>query len=431
MISNDRYNLQQKENSMSFRSFFLLFFFLHATLGATQTVSVGADLLFTKDYEQLLLGKRVGLITNHTAINSKNQTTVDLLKQQAITSGFRLTALFAPEHGINGAVHMEGQIADEMDPDGIPIYSLYGATRRPTKEMLKKIDLLVYDIQDVGARTYTYITTLFYAMEEAAKHGIPVVVLDRPNPINGITVDGPMMEEKWRSFIGYINIPYCHGMTIGELAKFFNAEYKVGCKLHVVPMKGWKRHMTFKETSLTWVPTSPHIPEPTTPLYYPMTGILGELQMVNIGIGYTLPFKLIGAPWMNAKVLAKALNEQKFPGVYFQPFYYQPFYGPLKQQSCEGVYIHVTNPLTYKPVATQYLIIGMLKSLYPKEFKIAVDGCQARKEMFCKANGTEEVYRILRDEKYIVWKLRELHAEQRNAFMAVRQRYLITSYSAP
>ena len=251
--------------------------------------------------------------------------------------------------------------------------------------MLKKVDVLIYDIQDIGSRTYTYITTLFYVMEEAAKKKIPVIVLDRPNPINGITVDGPMLEEPLRSMVGYINIPYCYGMTIGELAQFFNKEYKVGCYLEVIPMKGWTRSMSYHDTGLPWIPTSPYIPESDTPLYYPITGALGEISLVNIGIGYTLPFKLIGAPWINAMELSNALNTARYPGVYFTPFFYRPFYGKFKNENCEGVLITVSNPLKYKPLATQFLIIETLRKLYPKPFKAAVGSTMGSKKCFPKS----------------------------------------------
>lgn len=416
-------------------SFFNRLFFLFIAVWSAWTfrveaakVQVGAEVLLTPEYESLLRGKRVGLITNHTAVNSKLQSTINLLKEYSKTKGFLLKALFAPEHGLTGAVHASDIIKNGTYPDNIPIFSLYGATHRPTAEMLKNIDLLVYDIQDIGSRSYTYSSTLFYAMEEAAKHHVPVIVLDRPNPINGVTVDGPLMEEKWRSIVGYINVPYCHGMTIGELAKFFNEEYEIHCDLTVVPMKGWKRHMSFAETGLAWIPTSPNIPEATTVFYYPMTGILGELQVVNIGIGYTLPFKLVGAPWIDAEDFAAKLNAQKYPGVYFQSFYYQPFFGRFAHEQCQGVLIMVTDPLTFKPVSTQYLIIGMLKSLYPVQFQQALADAHKRKRMFCLVNGTEEVYRIIHESQYIIWKLRELHQKEREDFMIKRKKYLITSY---
>ncbi|MBI3236525.1 MAG: DUF1343 domain-containing protein [Chlamydiales bacterium] len=236
--------------------FFLLLF---STPVWTATVQLGTDLFFQEEHIKKWKGKRVGLITNHTGVDSRLRPTVDLFLDHE--KQIKLVALFAPEHGIHGQAHAAESVEDLKKYRGIPVYSLHGIHRRPTAEMLKGIDLIVYDIQDIGCRSYTYTTTLFYVMEEAAKKGIPVVVLDRPNPINGLIVDGPMLEEKWRSFIGYINVPYCHGMTVGELARFFNEKYRIGCDLHVVWMKGWKRSMSYQDTGLHWVPTSPHIPE--------------------------------------------------------------------------------------------------------------------------------------------------------------------------
>lgn len=408
--------------------FLLLFLSLFWLPLSASRVTVGAEQLLTEKHASILNGKRIGLITNHTAVSKKMESTIDLLKRHRKTYNYTIVALFAPEHGITGAQHASENILDDKDGEGIPIYSLHGKTRRPTKEMLKKVDLLIYDIQDIGSRSYTYIATLFYAMEEAAKYKIPIVVLDRPNPINGKVIDGPMLEEKWRSIVGYINVPYVHGMTVGELAKFFNEEYKIHASLSVIPMKGWTRSMTFPDTGLPWVPTSPNIPEATTAFYYPITGLLGELQIVNIGVGYTLPFKLIGAPWINAKQFAAKLNEQKFPGIYFKPFYFKPFYGRFAKQECEGVLIVVTNPLIYKPVATQYLILGILKGLYPDQFKQGICSSLDRKDMFCKVTGTTEVYRIMTEMPNIVWKLRELNESERKSFAVLRKKYLIADY---
>lgn len=412
-----------------FFSLWILFFLVADISTAAQPkVKVGAELLFTDEYIHLIKGKRVGLITNHTALNSKMVSTMDLLKKNSSSYGYTVSAFFAPEHGITGAIHASEMVKDEKDPDDIPIFSLHGKTQRPTAKMLSKIDVLLYDIQDIGSRSYTYSTTLFYAMEEAAKHHVPVIILDRPNPINGIVIDGPMLEDKWRSIVGYLNVPYCHGMTIGELALFFNSENKVGCELEVIPMKGWKRKMTFQDTGLPWIPTSPHIPEATTPFFYPITGILGELQIVSMGIGYTLPFKIVGAPWIDAKLFAQHLNNQKFPGVFFKPFYFRPFYGRFAQEDCEGVLIVVTDPLTFKPVSTQYLLIGILKSLYPSKFKEALSNSSDRKDMFCKVNGTEKIYKMISEEKNIVWKLRSFQEKEREVFSILRKKYLIAVY---
>lgn len=406
----------------------LCFIAISTDAWASPKIKVGIDRLLDPPYVLLLKGKRIGLITNQTGISSQRQHTIDILKTNAESKGYTLAALFAPEHGITGAAYANQKVAETKDHDNLPIYSLYGKTHRPTPEMLKDINVLIYDMQDIGARSYTYVTTMFYAMEEAAKHNITFIVLDRPNPLNGITVDGPMLEEKFRSLIGYINVPYCHGMTVGELARFFNEEYKIGCKLEVVPMYGWKRHMTFQDTGLSWVPTSPYIPEPTTPFFYSTTGIIGELKLVNIGIGYTLPFKVIGAPWINAKQFAAQLNAQKFAGVHFEPFYYRPIYGRCAKQDCQGVLIMITDYKTYKPVSTQYLILGTLKTLYANEFQTAMDANKSHKPTLCKLNGTEEMYRLLKDEKFLTWKLCSLHEKERQAFMTKRKKYLIPDY---
>jgi len=406
---------------------FLLLFVASAEAFSAK-VKVGSEQLFTEDYVSALKGKRIGLVTNHTAVTSRMLSTVDLLKEKAKANGYTIIALFAPEHGIKGVSYAGEHVIDEKDPDGIAVYSLHGSTRRPTDAMLKNIDLLIYDIQDIGSRSYTYVNTLFFVMEEAAKRHIPVIVLDRPNPLNGVTVDGPMLEEKWRSILGYINVPYCHGMTVGELAKFFNAEYRIGCSLTVVPMKGWNRRMSFNDTGLIWVPTSPNIPEATTAYFYPTTGFLGELTLVNIGVGYTLPFKLVGAPWIDADKFAATLNQQKFPGVHFAPFHYRPFYGKFAQEDCQGVLIVVTNPETFRPVTTQYMIMGILKSLYPKEFKAAMLAAKGRVEIFNKVSGTDEVFRIIAETPHIVWPLKTLHLKEREAFMTIRSKYLIDDY---
>lgn len=396
----------------------ILFLFFSFSVWASSIVSPGVEVFFDEGHFALIKGKRIGLLTNHTGVDREMRSTL-----QRFTDSGAISALFSPEHGLKGQ-HYAWDFVKHGHESGIPVHSLHGETRRPKQEMLKGLDVIIYDIQCTGVRAYTYPTTLFYMMEEAAKMGIEVIVLDRPNPINGLIVDGPMLEEKWRSFIGYINIPYCHGMTIGELAKFFNEEYNVGCKLKIVPMKGWKRSMSFRDTGLAWIPPSPNIPEPDTPLFCPATGILGELSILSIGIGFTLPFKIVGAPWMDAKEFAEKLNAQKLPGVHFQPFYFRPFWGLYKGLDCQGVLIQITDAKIYKPVSVQFLLLGMIKSLYPKEFtKRLVES--SSKDLFCKANGTDAVYEILLKEKYPAWKLIDLHKVEREAFLEKRKKYLL------
>jgi uncharacterized protein YbbC (DUF1343 family) len=385
-------------------------------------VELGIDRFFKDGYAKELEGKRIGLITNQTGVDADLKSTVKLFLEH---KNFQVTAFFAPEHGLDGKIYAGVEVKHAVQKE-IPVFSLHGKTRRPTVAMLKTIDALVFDIQDVGIRPYTYASTLFYVMEEATKLSIPVIVLDRPNPMGGLMVDGPMLEESFRSFIGYINVPYCHGMTIGELARFFNAEYKIGCKLTVVPMKGWRRSMTFKETGLSWIPTSPNIPESDTPYYCATTGLLGELELVNIGIGYTLPFKIVGAPWINADLFAKALNEQKIPGVTFTPIHYTPFYGSLKNIECHGVNIHITNLPLYRPLVTQSFLLGLLKTLYPEKVTAKLKALPPqKKELFNKAHGSAAAYNFLLTEKFATWKLINHHKTERATFLETRYKYLM------
>ncbi len=396
----------------------IFFFTLLFSAVFAEKVSTGLDIFFAEGHLETLKEKRIGLFTNQTGVDSQMRSTLELFQENA-----EVVAFFSPEHGLRGQ-HYAAESVNHEDTKGIPVYSLHGETRRPTPAMLKNIDVLVCDIQTTGVRSYTYTTTLFYIMEEASKLGIEVIVLDRPNPINGVTVDGPMLEEKWRSFIGYINVPYCHGMTIGELALFFNQEYKVGCSLKVIPMKGWERTMSYRDTGLAWIPPSPNIPESDTPLFSSSTGILGELSIMSIGIGFTMPFKIVGAPWVQGKEFAEKLNAQKLPGVHFQSFHFRPFYGLYKGMDCQGVLIQITDTLTYRPLLVQYFLLGLLKSLYPQEFSKCLTKLR-NKDFFCKANGTEAVLEILIQEKYPAWKLVDLHKTEREAFLEKRKKYLL------
>jgi uncharacterized protein YbbC (DUF1343 family) len=409
--------------------FWFLYFLLLPLCLLSAQVKVGVDVLFDEGLlKERLYGKNVGLITNHTAIDKLGCSTFERFARE---KNIRIKAIFAPEHGYYGSAHASEYIEDENYGE-MPIYSLHGASRRPSEEQLKDIDILVFDMQDIGTRSYTYIGTLFYCMEEAAKKNIEFMVLDRPNPQGGLIVDGPLMDTDNRSFLGYINIPYCHGMTLAELAQLFNAEYQVGCRLFVIPMRGWRRSMLFSDTGLKWVPTSPQVPEPDTALYYPTTGLLGFYSSVSIGVGYTLPFKVVGAPWIDAEKFAAACNAQKLPGVHFHPFYFKPFFGRFKGENCQGVYIMITQPNQYLPVTTGYTITGVLKNLHPEEFE---DGLKknlastSKKETCLKLTGKQEIVSILLNEKFIIWKLREVCHKDREQFLKTRKKYLIADYT--
>lgn len=386
-------------------------------LFAKDKVSLGVDHFFEN---HSLEGKRVGLVINHTSLDSHLQPTLDLFLKNDVN----VIAIFCPEHGLYGAAYAGEAVNHESKE--ITIHSLHGKTRRPTDDMLANVDTLVFDMQEIGCRSYTYATTLFYVMEEAAKKGIKVIVLDRPNPMGGFMVDGPMLRENLRSFVGYINVPYCHGMTIGELARFFNEEYKIRCPLEVIPMRGWKRGMSYTDTGLQWIPTSPNIPEADTPYFYASTGILGELGVVSIGIGYTQPFKVVGAPWIDAHKLTKNLNDQKLPGVKFIPYHFRPFYGSYEGQECQGVKILITDPLAYRPLAVQYMLIGIIKTLYPTQVADYLKTLpESKQKMFAQVNGNTDMLKWIENEKFVAWKLVNYDEEERRLFLKKRIKYLI------
>lgn len=412
--------------------------FLCIPLFAKPVVKLGIDRFFNEGLHRYIENKNVALLINQCSVDQNLNATLDLFihhanqKRPDTPAGqnlkihpFTLSCIFSPEHGLDGSARAWEKVKHSSTKK-LKIHSLHSETRRPTKEMLKGLDCIVIDIQDIGSRTYTYISTLFYVMQEAAKYNIEVIVLDRPNPMGGLIVDGPMLEEKWRSYIGYINVAYCHGMTIAELARYFNKEYKVGCSLKIVKMRGWNREMTFSETGLSWIQTSAHIPEGDTPFFYATTGIIGELGLVNIGVGYTLPFKVIGQTYIDSKKLCQTLNAHKLEGVKFQPISYRPFYGKLKETLLHGAKIHILNPIVYKPVKTCYTILSTLKSLYPKQIKESMSKItKTQRNLFNKANGTDTVFNLLQQKGSIAYKLINLQEAQREEFISKRKHYLL------
>ena len=312
---------------MTIRNILLLLLALSvsASMSAQTKVKPGIEVLRDGGFAQLQ-GKRVGLITNPTGIDNDLKSTIDILHE---APGVTLTALFSPEHGVRGDVHAGDHVGTSTDPStGVTVYSIYGKTLRPSSEMLKDVDVLVYDIQDIGCRSYTFISTMGNAMQACAELGKEFMVLDRPNPVSGNKVEGNLVEKDCESFVSRFPIPYLYGLTPGELARYLNEEGILGKKvdLTVVPMQGWKRDMTFARTGMPWVLPSPHIPTPETAVYYPMSGILGELGYMSIGVGYTEPFKLFCAEWINAPELARRLNALNLPGLKFRPIYIKPFY---------------------------------------------------------------------------------------------------------
>ncbi|MPL69256.1 hypothetical protein SDC9_14992 [bioreactor metagenome] len=328
----------------------------------TETVKLGIDNI--DKYLHVFAGKRVGLITNATGMNSKFESTIDVLYAKT-----NLVALFSPEHGIRGAAAAGDKVGNLTDAKtGLPVHSLYGATKKPTAQMLANIDVLAFDIQDVGARPYTYIYTLAHAMQSAKEQGKTVVVFDRPNPIGGVEVEGGVIKPGYESFIGLYPIPSRHGMTVGELARLFNSEFNIGCDLAVVKMTGWNRTMYFDDTGLPWVMTSPNIPTPATALVYPGMGLFGGTN-VSEGIGTTRPFEFVGAPWLDADFLTWRLNRLELPGVIFRPAYFTPQYGLYKGEQCAGVQLHVVDHRAFKSVKTAIHILYQVKDLGGEHFK--------------------------------------------------------------
>ena len=318
---------------------------------SNKVVKTGIDVLESNGFKQLQ-GKKIGLVTNPSGVNNKLVSTVDIL---ANAPGVELVALYGPEHGVRGDIHAGDKVSDEVDPKtGVPVYSLYGKTRKPTPEMLKDVDAIVYDIQDNGCRSFTFISTLGLLMEAAAENGKEVIVLDRPNPLGGNKVEGNIVEPGYFSFVSQFEIPYLYGLTVGELAQMLNEEGMlkgekgtndtiVKCNLTVVPMEGWSRDMVYTDTKLPWVLPSPHMPQAETSYYYPATGILGELGYMSIGVGYTLPFQMVAAQWINAAEFADALNALNLPGVTFRPINVKPFYSVGKGENMGGVQIYITD----------------------------------------------------------------------------------------
>ncbi len=291
--------------------------FLAVTLRSNAAVQLGIDSLEQNNYA-LLRGKRVGLVTNQTGVDSHGNKTRVLLRQHC-----NLVALYTPEHGLSGTEKAGRYVKSRKDPQtGLPAYSLYGPTRKPTPSMLRGVDVLVFDIQDIGCRSYTYISTMAKCMEAAAENNIDFVVLDRPNPLGGVRVEGPLVEPNWISFVGQFPVPYVHGLTVGELAKMANDRGWTGghCNLTVVPMRGWSRSMAWDDTGLRWIPTSPNIPYSTTPLYYVVTGMVGELNGPETGVGGRAPFEVIAANWLNAPEFTRYLRSLNLSGAVFNEF---------------------------------------------------------------------------------------------------------------
>jgi uncharacterized protein YbbC (DUF1343 family) len=332
---------------------------------AAFSVTLGIDRLLDAD-RPLVAGQRLGLVCNPASIDARFEHSADRLRQDP---DLTLAALFGPQHGFHSNLQ-DNMIETPHDRDPrrqVPVYSLYSETREPTAAMLQNLDVLVVDLQDVGTRVYTFLYTMANCMRAAARHGLRVVVCDRPNPIGGEAVEGERLQEPWSSFVGQFPIPLRHGLTIGELARLFNDEFGIGCALDVVPMGGWRRAMYYDETGLPWVIPSPNVPTLDTAVVYP-GAVLFEGTQLSEGRGTTRPFELIGAPWIDGERLAEGMNARTLPGVHFRPAFFEPTFQKHARQTCGGCQLHVTGRRAFEPVRTAVELIAEFKQQDPSRF---------------------------------------------------------------
>lgn len=364
-------------------------------------VRTGLEVLLSSPEQFALVeGKRVGLITNPTGVDRELTSTIDLLHRHPDVT---LVALYGPEHGIRGDAYAGVSVGDDVDPaTGVPVYSLYGRRDQPVSETLSGVDVMLYDIQDVGSRSYTYIYAMARMMQECGRRNIPFVVLDRPNPCGADLVDGNVLNPaEGTSGVGMYPIAYQYGMTPGETARMFNEEFlEVSCELHVVPMTGYTRAMRHWDTGLPFVPTSTHIPHAETAIYYNLTGIIGELHNISIGVGYTIPFETIAAPYIDGNALCQELRALNLPGLMFRPISYEPRYGPYgpittdgertqQAQMCHGVQVIISDYQAVRPVTAQIHFMEVLQRMYPEENLFGPGNPRA--DMFNKVMGTQEI----------------------------------------
>ena len=407
----------------------VLFFLCVVSYAAQPAVRTGIEVLRSRNFD-VLKGKRVGLVTNPSGVDRYLKSTVDILYN---APGVELVALYGPEHGVRGDVYAGGKVTDTKDAaTGLPVYSLYGETRKPTAAMLEGIDVMVYDIQDVGVRSYTFISTLGLVMEACAEKGIEVMVLDRPNPLGGNKIEGCYVEQPFNSFVSQYRIPYVYGLTVGELAVMINEEgmnrgqkgnqAPAKCKLTVIPMEGWTRDMIYEDTGLPWVLPSPNIPFKETPMYYASAGICGELYgFMNIGIGYTLPFQIFGAVWLDPDKLKERLDSYGLPGISFRTIWFKPFSGSQKGQLVKGLQYFFTDYEKARLTDTQFYVIQAVAELYPdkKAFEV-ITGYG----LFDKVCGTDYV-RLELAKRYKVADIQSYWRKDEDSFRTLSQKYHI------
>lgn len=398
-----------------------------AAMIATAQVKTGVEVLRDGGFKELQ-GKRVGLVTNPSGVDRNLKSTVDILNE---AEGVKLVALYGPEHGVRGNAHAGDAVGDAVDAKtGVKTYSLYGKTHKPSPEMLKDIDVLVYDIQDIGCRSYTFYATMGMCMEACAENGKEFMVLDRPNAVSGTKVEGNLVEKGFFSMVSKYAIPYVYGLTPGELALYLNEEGVIAkkAKLTVIPMQGWKRNMTYAETGLPWVAPSPQIPTPDHAAFYAMSGVIGELYAFNTGIGYTLPFQCFATPYLDADKLADAMNALNLPGFRFRPINFKPFFkvGPETADAMKemhGVQVYITDLDKANLTLCQFYFLQVLHELYP-EAKIFDANAKRGYGMFDKVMGTDQI-RVLFSKRYKVADIEAYFNKDAEAFKAKSSKYYL------
>ena len=396
-------------------------------ISAGAQVKPGIEVLRDRGFAGLK-GKRVGLLTNPSGVDRQLKPTIDILRENV-----NLVALYAPEHGVRGDIWAGGKVEAGKDPaTGLPVYSLYGATRQPTPEMLKDIEILVYDIQDVGSRSYTFISCLGLAMRTCASMGIPVMVLDRPNPLGGLKVEGSLVRDGFYSYVSQYRIPYIYGLTVGELATLINEEglnrgqkgneEALKCSLTVIPMEGWERSMTYERTGLPWVMPSPNIPYPRSAMCYPCSGLTGEFNdYLNIGIGYTIPFDAFAAEWIDADSLKAKLDSYKVPGVAWRTVHYTPFYGSCAKKLIHGVQYYFTDYEAAPLTLIQFYVMQAVYELYKKN---PFEQSAGRLSMFNKVCGTDFVSKEF-SKRFRVSDIERFWKADVEQFRALSKKYYI------
>ncbi|MHB0997986.1 MAG: exo-beta-N-acetylmuramidase NamZ family protein [Armatimonadota bacterium] len=381
-------------------------------------VRTGLDILI-HDQPDSLRGCRTGLVTNHSAVLPDLTHIIDAMLKAEIN----IKALFSPEHGIRGDIPDGCEIASGIDGrTGIPIYSLYGASKKPSPEMLKDIDVMIFDIQDIGCRYYTFIWTMAYVIQACAENNKPLIILDRPNPVTGAKVEGNILDPDFASFVGLYPVPVRHGLTVGEMALYLNGEYGFGADISVVACEGLTRDMWFSDTGLPWVPPSPNMPSPDTALIYPGT-CLFEGTNISEGRGTAKPFEIIGAPWIDGYKLAEQLNDLCLPGVRFRPVWFIPSTSKHQKESCSGVQIHITDRNSVQPIKVGLNMIRTLLTTYPSDFQFRESGNQNRC-FFDLLAGTDQI-RLSLLENSTVDDITELWYDSTEHYMSTSNRYMI------